>query len=389
MKTFFSVIRRLLDASLGTGYWAWIGTMTAFGIGVSIGQYGPALMIEQVHAASEVKQPIEQTSAGSGNRKPGMENRLPGEIKPVTASPSVAALSSSAPTAISPPRSGSKESRATKGKVASKTSASNKKAKHGKATSATKAKPVQANQAALPASKNNAPDKSADASAKTVEALSKPAAAPSPVSAAPESRAVKSPRGSADDLARAGDAIALGRNSEALTLLRKVLAADPLNFDARSSLIALLAERGRNDEWLAELSEAAEVSPERFALTAASAHFEMNRVDDASAILSRMPPTLRDFRHYAFAGVIYTRLQQYAPALSSYDKALAMSTSNASKRRALQVARGVALENLGRKDEARSAYQATIDEGGSASALSFARTRLANLDLDAVSVDRP
>lgn len=201
-------------------------------------------------------------------------------------------------------------------------------------------------------------------------------------SARSDTRLEKRARSGTDDLVRAGEAIALGRNTEALQLLRKALAENPSNHDARSSLLAVLGERGKDDEWLEALSQAAAVSPEHFGIAAVSGHLESNRLEEARTLLERMPERLRDARLYGLAGVLYTKLQRHGDALNAYDQALAATAADAPRRRSLQLARAVILEHLGRFDEARTVYRAAIDNDAPASAAAFARSRLAQLDLN-------
>lgn len=223
----------------------------------------------------------------------------------------------------------------------------------------------------------------ADATPRTNTPTDAPVAKPLPISrpAQVDSRVEKRARTGNDDLVRAGDAIATGRNTEALQLLRKILAENPLNLEARASLIAVLGERGRDDEWLEALAQAAATSTDQFGLAAISAHLEQGRLDDARNLILRMPERLRDARLNGLAGVLYTKLQQYPDALTAYDQAIADTPQTSPRHRSLQLARAVVLEHLGRFDEAREVYRATLDADAPSSAMTFARSRLAQLEL--------
>jgi type II secretory pathway predicted ATPase ExeA len=187
----------------------------------------------------------------------------------------------------------------------------------------------------------------------------------------------KRPHGVRDDLAKAGDALAAGRNSEAISLLRKVLSVEPSNVDARANLLAVLAEREGREEWLAALTEAAVIDPARWAVTAAQAHAEHGQHERAAAELEAVPASLRDARYWSLAGLVQGKLDRHQASLEAWDRALALTPRDTPRHHATQIARAVALERLGRADEAREIYQDTIATPASpANVLSFARSRL-------------
>ena len=195
-----------------------------------------------------------------------------------------------------------------------------------------------------------------------------------------EARIEKRPHGARDDLSKAGDALAAGRNTEAIALLRKVLAAEPSNHDARANLVAVLADREGKDEWLAALSEAAIVDAARWGVTAAQAHAEHGHHDRAAAQLQSVPQGARDARYWSLAGLVYGKLERHQASLDAWQQALALTPPDTARHHATQIARAVALERLGRTDEARQVYQSIVSTSGPpANLLSFARSRLVSM----------
>jgi type II secretory pathway predicted ATPase ExeA len=245
----------------------------------------------------------------------------------------------------------------------------------GPADSGPQAMPELGSQAASPASN---PTRLAARSEASDEARLESSAKAS----RPEARIEKRPHGVRDDLAKAGDALAAGRNSEAIALLRKVLSVEPSNVDARANLLAVLAEREGREEWLAALAEAAVIDPARWAITAAQAHAEHGQHERAVAELETVPASSRDARYWSLTGLVQGKLDHQQASLEAWDRALALTPRETSRYHATQIARAVALERLGRADEAREIYQEMVATAAPpANVLSFARSRLVAMGL--------
>jgi tetratricopeptide (TPR) repeat protein len=197
-----------------------------------------------------------------------------------------------------------------------------------------------------------------------------------------EARIEKRPHGVRDELAKAGEALAAGRNTEAIQLLRKVLAADPANQDARANLIAVLSEREGREEWLAALSDAAIADPARWGVAAAQAFAEQGQHGRAAALLQSVPTAVRDARYWSLAGLVHGKLERHQASLDAWDQALALTPPDTARHHATQIARAVALERLGRGRTrlGRSIRRSWATPTPPANVLSsFARSRLVTM----------
>jgi tetratricopeptide (TPR) repeat protein len=168
-----------------------------------------------------------------------------------------------------------------------------------------------------------------------------------------ETRIDRRPTESRDDLTLAGEAMAVGRTSDAITLLRKVIQAEPENERARQALLYLLGERGRDDLWRAALADSARAMPRRFGLVAAQGLAETGHFADSLGILKSLPAAVRDSRYYSALGATHQQLNQHAEAVAAFESALGLASGSSPQLPSLLVAQAVSMQSLGRPGEAR------------------------------------
>jgi Flp pilus assembly protein TadD len=165
------------------------------------------------------------------------------------------------------------------------------------------------------------------------------------------------PSAARDDLARAGDAMAVGRTSEAVALLRKVIQAEPSNERAHWALLSVLAERGRDDTWRAALLDSATALPQRFGLAAAQGLNEAGRLEESLGVLNKLPEAARDLRFFSAKGATLQQLNQHAAAVSAFDTALQLAPGNSTQMPSLLVAQAVSMQALGQRTEAKQNFE--------------------------------
>ncbi len=168
-----------------------------------------------------------------------------------------------------------------------------------------------------------------------------------------ETRIERRPTDARDDLVRAGEAMSIGRTSDAIVLLRKVIQAEPDNERARLALLSLLAERGRDDAWRSTLTESARVLPRRFGLAAAQGLAETGRFEESLAVLQGLPESMRDTRYFSALGATHQQLNQHAEAVAAFDAALGKAGGSAPQLPSLLVAQALSMQSLGNAVEAR------------------------------------
>jgi tetratricopeptide (TPR) repeat protein len=168
-----------------------------------------------------------------------------------------------------------------------------------------------------------------------------------------ETRIERRPTDARDDLTRAGEAMSIGRTSDAIVLLRKVIQAEPDNERARLALLALLAERGRDDTWRSALADSARALPKRFGLAAAQGLAESGRYAESLAILQALPEAVRDARYHAALGATHQQLNQHGEAVAAFDAALASAPAGAAQLPSLLVAQALSMQSLGNEAGAR------------------------------------
>ena len=169
-----------------------------------------------------------------------------------------------------------------------------------------------------------------------------------------EARIERRPTDARDDLVRAGEAMSIGRTSDAIVLLRKVILAEPDNERARLALLSLLAERGRDETWRATLADSAKALPKRFGLAAAQGMAESGRFEESLSILRSLPESVRDTRYFSALGATHQQLNQHADAVAAFDAALGTAAGNSPQLPSLLVAQALSMQSLGKTTEARS-----------------------------------
>ena len=169
-----------------------------------------------------------------------------------------------------------------------------------------------------------------------------------------EARIERRPTDARDDLVRAGEAMSIGRTSDAITLLRKVILAEPDNERARLALLSLMADRGRDETWRATLADSAKALPKRFGLAAAQGMAESGRFEESLAILRSLPESVRDTRYFSALGATHQQLNQHADAVAAFDAALGTAAGNSPQLPSLLVAQALSMQSLGKTTEARS-----------------------------------
>jgi Tfp pilus assembly protein PilF len=168
-----------------------------------------------------------------------------------------------------------------------------------------------------------------------------------------ETRIERRPTDARDDLTRAGEAMSIGRTSDAIALLRKVIQSEPDNERARLALLSLLAERGRDDTWRSTLADSAKALPKRFGLAAAQGLAESGRFEESLAILQSLPESIRDTRYFSALGATHQQLNQHAEAVAAFDAALGTAPGSSPQLPSLLVAQAMSMQSLGKAAEAR------------------------------------
>ena len=151
--------------------------------------------------------------------------------------------------------------------------------------------------------------------------------------------------------------MAVGRTSEAVALLRKVIQAEPGNERAHWALLSLLAERGRDDTWRAALLDSATALPQRFGLAAAQGLNEAGRLEESLGVLNKLPEAARDLRFFSAKGATLQQLNQHAAAVSAFDTALQLAPGNSTQMPSLLVAQAVSMQALGKRTEAQQNFE--------------------------------
>jgi Flp pilus assembly protein TadD len=156
----------------------------------------------------------------------------------------------------------------------------------------------------------------------------------------------------AAEMARASELIARGRNTEAIALLRSVLARDAAQAPARAALAALLAEAGQRDAALATLLDGVKVDALRFAMPAARLQHDLGDTAGALATLGSVPPLQQTGAHHALAGGLAYQAGRYGEAIDAYRRAV----SSAEPQPVWWLGLGLALEAAGQGAEAHAAF---------------------------------
>jgi Tfp pilus assembly protein PilF len=174
------------------------------------------------------------------------------------------------------------------------------------------------------------------------------------------------------ELARAAELIARGRNSEAMPLLERILAAHPRQANARQALATLQFETGQPLRSLATLLEGAAIDA-GFAVPAAQLQAALGDVAGALATLERVPAAARTPAQHALHGGLAHRLGRHALAVDSYRQALRSPQAEA----VWWLGLGLAHEGAAQPEAARAALKQALAQTSLApEQRSFAQQRL-------------
>lgn len=147
-----------------------------------------------------------------------------------------------------------------------------------------------------------------------------------------------------------------GRQEDAKEPLLRVLAAQPLDIEARKMLIRLQMGTGRIEEARALLAEGQRLHPDRSDFTLALARLKAESGDATGAIQTLETAGASagdDPHHHALLATLLLRVQRHDEAVVHYLTALRADPANPRWLTGL----GVALENAGRQTDAVEAYQ--------------------------------
>lgn len=189
-------------------------------------------------------------------------------------------------------------------------------------------------------------------------------AEPPPLPAKPVAMSPKTPAGkiysdrqvSANLLAEAVTLDQQGRQDEAKLPLQRLLAANPLDVQARQMLIQLQLDTGHVDDARLLLAEAQRLYPDQSNFTLALARLQVERGDVKGAIQlleADRPGTRNDPQLRAFLAALLLGNQRYDDAMQHYLVALRSDPANA----VWLMGVAVAFENLGKRADAVEAYR--------------------------------
>lgn len=150
-----------------------------------------------------------------------------------------------------------------------------------------------------------------------------------------------------------------GQTTQAATLYRETLKADPAHFDALCMLALLEFQSGRSDEAIGLLDRALKVRPNSAVVVTNRGNvlLAMKRYAEALASYDRALALKADYPEIHFnRGVVLRELQRDNEALASYDRALALNPDYAEAYNN----RGIVLELLARPQEAIASYEQAL-----------------------------
>jgi arylsulfatase A-like enzyme/Tfp pilus assembly protein PilF len=174
-----------------------------------------------------------------------------------------------------------------------------------------------------------------------------------------------------------------GRPEDATAALTEAIRRDPGFPEAHNALGITLAATGRSAEALAQFERAAALDPKdsRAHNNRGNALRELGRLPEAGQAYARaveLDPTYAD--PHSGLGAVALATSDFTGAITQFDRALAL----APEEHEILVNRGIALQMLGRIDEARASYRSFLAKSGNAPAFAQARAAteqlLARLD---------
>jgi MSHA biogenesis protein MshN len=150
-----------------------------------------------------------------------------------------------------------------------------------------------------------------------------------------------------------------GKREAAVGKCRQALARDPGMRPARLQLAGLLQDSGQVDEALQVLKTGYEQQPnDTLAIAAGRMLADQGQRDEALNWLMRGRAGLRP-ADFALMGALLSQLQRFDEAVKAYQRALASDPNQGGWLLGL----GLALESLGRMEEARATYRKALERG--------------------------
>jgi MSHA biogenesis protein MshN len=251
------------------------------------------------------------------------------------------------------------------------------------------AKPATAGTGAETASRPVAAPADARAAKRTAPREPAPAPAPAPaeVSAEPSSMPAIEKRERPLSAAERGEAayrqgvaqIQSGRSAEAEATFRQALAEDPRHPGARQALLGMMLDGRRSAEAEALMREGIAADPTQSSWSMVLARLQAERGDTAGGIETLRAALAQGARQggefHALLAALLQRAGDHKGAVQSYQDALATPGA----RPAWHMGQAISLRELGRKDEARAAFQKAIDGGLPGELRAFVERQLAAL----------
>lgn len=150
-----------------------------------------------------------------------------------------------------------------------------------------------------------------------------------------------------------------GKVDAAIGKYRQALERNPGMLNARIQLARLMQESGQTDAALSLLKTGYDQQPDNgLAIAAGRLLADMGRRDEALNWLARGREGLRPADH-ALMGALLSQSQRYEDAVKAYQRALVADPHQGGWLLGL----GLALESLGRNDEAQMAYRDALEHG--------------------------
>jgi MSHA biogenesis protein MshN len=233
---------------------------------------------------------------------------------------------------------------------------------------------VDASAAPLPVTAANVPG--------TPDKVETPAPPPNAIAASPKAAGGKlysAKQASANLLSEAVTLEQQGRQEEAKAPLQRLLAAHPLDVEARQMLVQLQLDTGQVEQARSLLAEGRRLLPAQSNFTLALARLAVDSGDVSGAIhlLEADRPSARDEPQYhAFLAALLLRVERYDEAIQHYLVALRSDPANGN----WLLGVGVAFEGAGKRADAAEAYRRADGAPNLTPAMtSFLSERLARL----------
>ncbi len=219
------------------------------------------------------------------------------------------------------------------------------------------------------------------------ERAASPAPAPAEVSAEPSSMPAIEKRERPLSAAERGEAtyrqgvaqIQSGRSAEAEAAFRQALAEDPRHPGARQALLGMMLDGRRTAEAEALMREGIAADPTQSSWSMVLARLQAERGDTTGGVETLRAALAQGARQggefHALLAALLQRAGDHKGAVQSYQDALATPGA----RPVWHMGQAISLRELGRKDEARAAFQRAIDGGLPGELRTFVERQLAAL----------